>query len=137
MADSRIFFLQVVFVIEDQWFANYHTGTNEPPIRTERRYGVDGRLFVATDEEAAYQWAVEVLDDSDANHDGRGDLTRFYCIGIHQLKELRGHSEISTEVGREYGLHLPGFLTDDVDAQGVPLIRRKEQLSIFGGGWHD
>lgn len=80
---ERLFVVQVVVAVEDQWFA---PGTDGPPVRTERRHHVAAHLFAAADEEAAYRTAVGWPPGfSGANHDGPGDLTRLFTVGFYQL----------------------------------------------------
>src|SRR6476660_1010354 len=86
MPYDRLFVLQVVVAIEEQWFAESREG---PPTRTARKYRIDGLLFAAADEDDAFRIASEWLANdafSDSNHDGEGDLTRIFAIGIHQLE---------------------------------------------------
>jgi hypothetical protein len=131
MANDRLFVAQVVLAIEEQWFA---PGTGGPPIRSERHYALDAMLFAAADEEQAYRTVSDWLANegfSDAHHDGPGDLTRIFAIGIHQLEEVGRLSELPTAVHEQYGISLPGFYLDDVDASGAPIVRNKEDLEVF------
>ena len=131
MANDRLFVAQVVLAIEEQWFA---PGTAGPPIRTERHYALDAMLFAAADEQQAYSTVSDWLANegfSDAHHDGPGDLTRIFAIGIHQLEEIGRLNELPTAVHEEYGISLSGFYLDDVDASGAPIVRNKEDLEVF------
>jgi hypothetical protein len=138
---ERLFVLQVVVVIEEQWFA---PGTTGPPIRTERAYRIEDCLFAAADENAAYciacEWVGGLEDQrgggfADANHDGPGDLTRIFALGIHQLEEIPLVTSFDEQLHESYGVHLPGFYLGDVDADGVPLVRSKEELEVFRRAW--
>lgn len=131
MSYERLFVLQVVIAIEEQWFT---PGTNGPPIRTERRYVIDDSLFAALDEEAAFLVATDWIKNdafSDSNHDGSGDLTRIFALGIHQLEEVGRISELPEEVHQLYGLSLPGFTLSDLDGNGVPIVRQRAELEVF------
>ena len=131
MSYDRLYVLQVVVAIEEQWFG---PDTNGPPIRTDRFYTIDDLLFAAADEEDAFVMATNwIVDDafSDANHDGPGDLTRIFALGIHQLKEVGRISEFPEKVHAQYGLSLPGFYMGDMDCNGVPIVRQREELEVF------
>ncbi len=127
---NRLFVVQVVVVVEDQWF---DSGADCPPTRFERQYHIDAFLFAATDEEAAYCTAVGWLPGfSDVNHDGHGDLTQMFAVGLHQLEEVtHRRDQLSAAVGEVYGVDLGGFDPGDVDATGVPRIRDREELEVF------
>ena len=131
MPDDRLFVLQVVIAIEEQWFAE---GREGPPTRSARRHGIDESLFAAADEDDAFRIASEWLADdgfSDSNHDGEGDLTRIFAIGIHQLEEVSRVTEVAEKTHELYGVSLPGFYLGDVDSNGVPLVRQKDELEVF------
>ena len=69
---------------------------------------------------------------SDANHDGPGDLTSYFALGIHQLEELtESPVDLPEAVRRPYGVDLGLYDPADVDAQGIPLIRSRDQLDVF------
>jgi hypothetical protein len=133
MANERLFVLQVVMAIEEQWFAESFEIGKEPVFdRIERRFYIDELLFAAHDEEDAYRTAVGWLEGfSDANHDGDGDITRYFAIGIHQLEEVARVSEVAEKAHDPYGISLPGFYLGDVDSGGAPLVRQKEELEVF------
>lgn len=134
---ERLFVLQVVIVVEQQWWANICCG---PPDRIERAYGINECLFPAADEHDAYRIASEWVGDPedpesggffDSDQDGPGDLTRSFALGIHQLEELTLLQRFDEELHEPYGIHLPGFWLGDIDSNGVPLVRRKEELEVF------
>lgn len=123
--------LQVVLAIEEQWFAPF---TDNSPIRTSRTYRLEELLYAAQDEEAAYQCASQWIANhafSDSNHDGEGDLTKYFALGIHQLEEVTPLNEIPEKAHNLYGIPLTGFSLSDIDQHGVPLVRPKEELEIF------
>lgn len=129
MANDRLFVLQVVVAIEEQWFAVNRKG---PPVRTERKHRITDCLFGAVDEDDAFRIANEWLAGySDANHDGEGDLTRIFAVGIHELEEVGRVSKVAHDAQEMYGIALPGFYLGDIDASGVPLVRSKDQLRVF------
>jgi hypothetical protein len=130
MGGQRLFVLQVVMAQEDLWFA---PDTDGPPIRSRRQHYIESALFAAKDAEEAYRLAQESLRGySDANHDGSGDLTRFFALGIHQLEELIERPEdLPVAVCGPYGVQLGLHHLADVGAEGVPLIRPREQLDAF------
>jgi len=131
MASDRLFVAQIVIAIEDQWFA---PNTDGPPIRTERHYAIHQQLFAALDEEHAYRIVTDWLEQdafSDDNHDGPGDLTRIFALGIHQLEEVVRLSEVQLKSRGIYGINLPGFHFGDIDSQGVPIIRQKQDMETF------
>jgi hypothetical protein len=130
MDKHRLFVAQVVSAIEEQWFA---PGTDGPPMRTERIYGIEQTLFAAMDEEDAYRIVNGWLDQgnyADMNHDGDGDLTRYFGIGIHQLEEVETLDDFPAAV-RDTGVTLPEFSLAQVDRDGVPIVREKDQLEAF------
>jgi hypothetical protein len=130
MGGLRLFVVQVVMVQEERWFA---PGTSGPPIRSGRRYYVESTLFAAVDAEAAYRMAEESLRGySDANHDGPGDLTRYFALGIHQLEALvEPPADLPEAVQRPYGVGVGLYDPAEVDAEGIPRIRTRDQLEIF------
>ncbi len=131
MGHDRLFVLQVVIAIEEQWFA---AGTSDSPICTQRRYRIDDLLFAAHDEEAAYRTAADWVTSegfADQNHDGLGDLTRIFAVGIHQLEEVVPVSHVAETANELYGISLPGFYLGDVDANGVPIVRAKDEMEVF------
>ena len=67
----------------------------------------------------------------DMNHDGDGDLTRHFGIGIHQLEEVETIDEFSDAARDLGGVSLPEFSLADVDRNGVPIVRPKDQLEVF------
>ncbi|QEG30926.1 hypothetical protein GobsT_57440 [Gemmata obscuriglobus] len=117
---DRMFVMQVVVAVEGLWFA---PGTDGPPVRSQRRHRIDAQLFAAPDAEAAYRTAVAWLPGfSDKNHDGPGESTRMFAIGLHQLEEvLPRRSELSTAVGEPYGVDVGGYAPSDVDSDGVSV----------------
>ncbi|MDY3556527.1 hypothetical protein R5W24_005693 [Gemmata sp. JC717] len=127
---DRLFVMQVVVAVEDQWFA---PGTDGPPVRSERRYRIDAQLFAAPDVEAAYRTAVAWLPGfSDTNHDGPGDLTRMFAVGLHQLEEvLPRRCELAAAVGEPYGVDVGGYDPSDADADGVPRLLDRNELEVF------
>jgi len=131
MAFDRLFVVQVVVAIEEQWFGE---SREEPPIRSARRYRIDEFLFAAADVDVAFGIASEWLANdafSDSNHDGEGDLTRIFAIGIHQLEEVTRLSEVAEKTHDVYGIALPGFYLGDVDSGRIPRVRQKEELEVF------
>ena len=60
---DRLFVVQVVVAVEDQWFA---PGTDGPPIRAERRHHIAAHLFAAPDAEAALLAELATLDAADS-----------------------------------------------------------------------
>ena len=131
MNKHRLFVAQVVSAIEEQWFA---PGTDGPPIRTQRMYGIEQTLFAATDEEDAYRIVSQWLEQgnyADMNHDGDGDLTRYFGTGIHQLEEIVTLDTFPAAVRDIYGVSLPEFSLAHLDGNGVPIVREKDQLEVF------
>jgi hypothetical protein len=130
LGEQRLFVLQVVIVEENLWFA---PGTSAPAIRSERSYHVESQLFAAPDAEAAYRLASEWLPGfSDSNHDGPGDQTRSFAAGLHELEEILPRAgELPSAVRELYGVDVGRYDPSDVDADGVPLVRARDQLSVF------
>ncbi|QEH39202.1 hypothetical protein OJF2_78160 [Aquisphaera giovannonii] len=130
MDSHRLFVARVVVAIEERWFA---PGTGGPPVRSERRHLVESFLFAAPDAEAAYEVAAGWLPGfSDSNHDGRGEETALFALGLHQLEELIPRlGELPSAAQEHYGIDLGLYDPDDVDADGVPLVRTREQLEVF------
>ncbi|HEV3005026.1 MAG TPA: hypothetical protein VGX78_11225, partial [Pirellulales bacterium] len=124
-------------MIEEQWFPE---DTCERPDRIERAYGIDESLFAAADEDEAYRiasgWVGDPEDQEsggffDCNHDGPGDLTRIFALGIHQLEEVTLLRSFEEQLHEPYGIGLRGFYLGDIDSNGVPLVRQKEELEVF------
>jgi hypothetical protein len=134
LRDQRLFVVQVVIVEENLWFA---TETGGPAIRSERAYYVESQLFAAPNAEAAYRLACKWLPGfSDSNHDGPGDETRFFAAGIHELEEtLPRPDELPSAVLELYGVDVGRYDPSDVDADGVPLVRARDQLKVFRFPW--
>ena len=130
MGELKLFVSQVVMVQEEQWFA---PGTSGPPIRSERRHYVESSLFAASDAERAFEMACEALRGcSDANHDGPGDRTEYFALGLHQLEELTERlADLAEAVRGPNGLGVGLYDPADVDADGVPLVRQRERLEVF------
>lgn len=135
---ERLFVLQVVIVVEEHYWAGKECG---PPDRIERTYGIDDCLFAAADEEAAFRMASDWVGDPEnqersggyfgSHHDGPGDLTKIFALGIHQLEEVTPLDSFDEAIHERYGLDLPGFYFGNVDSSGVPLVRQKEDLEVF------
>lgn len=130
MDGQRLFVLQVVMVREEQWFA---PETGGPPIRSEQSHYIQSSLFAATDAEEAYRLAQDSMPGySDANHDGDGDLTRYFALGIHQLEELPERpADLPEAVRGTYGVDVGLYDPAAVDSEGVPLVRPRDQLEAF------
>jgi hypothetical protein len=130
VGELRLFVVQVVMVQEEQWFAPEISG---PPTRSERRHYVESSLFAAPDAEAAYEMVCESLRGySDANHDGPGDRTEYFALGLHQLEELTERlADLTEAVQGPYGLEIGLYDPADADAAGVPLVRARDQLEVF------
>jgi hypothetical protein len=110
----------VVIVIEEVWFAPGDWGGT--PARAERVYAVGMHLFLAADEDGAYAEAQGWIDSgafSDANHDGAGDRTHIFALGLHQLEEVGTFRRLPAEIREPGGVELPGISLADVDGDGV------------------
>ena len=134
MTKTNLYLAQIVGVTEEQWFENgYHSS---PLIRSKKTYHLHQTLYAFPDAETAYQRIKEWVDgDSDCNHDGEGDLTRFYNLGIHEIEllssSLEDLSEDLPKQAKDYGFSFGTFNITDVDENGIPLIRKKQDLEIF------
>ena len=137
MAQQRLFVAQVVQVAESQWFAP-GTDFGHPsddgdirPIRVERQHYIEVFLFPAEDEEDAYQRAMQwAANESDANFDPPAHRNVWYTLGLHELEEYRGSSNLSSPRNGAYEM-IAAVSPTEVDATGVPLVRAKEQLELF------
>ncbi len=127
---QRLFCAQIVVLMEDLWFAPQ----SDLVTRSQVKYQLACQIIMALDAEDAYKkvqsW-IEGNGFSDSNHDGLGDLTRFATLGIHEIEEIDNFGDFRKSLADLYGAHLPGFNLWDVDEQGRPLVRSKEQLDIF------
>ena len=133
MSYNRLFVAQIVMVMENQWFLDW----GEPPVRTERKYYTNDFLFVAPDEEAAYdrvlKWLRNPGELTDSNNDlGGGGHTKYFPFGIHQLEEVALLQDVAklSDDADDY-VALPGIEIHGIDADGIPKIRRKEELEVF------
>lgn len=128
---ERLYVAQVVTGWEEQWFA---PGTDAPPVKVQRGYLIQQHLFTAKDAHDAYRIVSGWLENNaytDSNHDGDGDLTRYFGIGIHQLEEVTFLDDFSSALRDLYGINLPQINLADVDENGVPLVRAKDELEVF------
>ncbi|CAN5738788.1 hypothetical protein BH10CYA1_BH10CYA1_34550 [soil metagenome] len=126
----KLFVAQIVMVTENLWFLSSAGAT----VRTEKNYGITCQLFAADAENQAYETVAEWLGSdsfSDSNHDGPGDLTKIYALGINQIEEVGTFSSLAATAKERYGADVAEFWLSDVDEQGIPLIRTREQLEIF------
>jgi hypothetical protein len=127
---NRLFVVQVVIVIEQQWLDTKTYIVN----RTERQYNTVSHLFAAEDEEDAYKIVSGWIDGesfSDANHDGAGDMTEIFALGIYDLTEIEPLSQLQAKTHDIYGVDLPGFYLGDLDESKVPVIKKKEEMEVF------
>ena len=137
MPEKRLFVAQAVQVAEAQWFAP-GAGYGHPaddgeirPIRLERRHYIEVFLFPAEDEEDAYQKALKwAKNESDVNFDPPGHRNVYYTLGLHELEEYRGSSDLTSPENGGYAV-VASVSPSDVDAAGVPLVRAKEELDLF------
>jgi hypothetical protein len=133
MTADRIYVLQIVMVMENQWFADW----GKPPVRVERSYYLDAFMFRAADDEAAYAEALTWLERpgplTDSNNDlGDGGHTEYFPIGIHQLEEVALPADlVKLANGSGENIGLPGIEIDAIGKGGVPIVREKEQLAVF------
>ena len=122
----RLFTVHVVVQVEDIWFEHC-----EPYDISKRRYSylVHSRLFAAADPEAAYDRALRLAYDGDANCDGESDRTNIREIGIHDLEEidLIGESLENAVQKNDYGLHVGVIIWDG----RKPKVRKREELTLF------
>jgi hypothetical protein len=131
MTSDRLFVAQIVMVMEDQWFA---PNTDGPPIRLMRRFAIESVVFAALDEEDAFRIVSGWLEHdafTDANHDGPGDLMQISARGIHQLEEVPRLAQWEQKTRDSYGITLPSFYLGDIDSQGAPSVREKQDLEVF------
>jgi hypothetical protein len=127
---DRLFVAQIVIAIEQQWLDTKTCVVN----RAERKYNTVVHLFAAEDEEDAYKIVSGWINGesfSDANHDGTGDVTKIFALGIHDLTEIESLSQLQAKTHDIYGVDLPGFYLGDLDKKGIPLIKQKEELEVF------
>jgi hypothetical protein len=127
---KRLFVAQIVIVIEEQWL-----GSGAKVVRTETSYAIHSQMLSAIDEESAYEKVKGWLDNegfSDSNHDGAGDMTKMYALGIHQIEEIVSLDELVEAAAGPYGVDLPVFSLAAVDKKsGAPTVSEKRDLEIF------
>ncbi len=133
MTVDRLFVMHVIIAVEEQWFA---PGNAESPIKVERRHHIDAILFAATDEDEAYRMAIDWLPGfSDSHHDGVGDLTRMFAVGLHELDEVSLRvADLSAAVREMYGVDVGKYDPSMVDITGLPQVRSKDELQVFRAG---
>lgn len=104
---------------------------HKPPydvLRREVRHFVALQLFAASDAEAAYSRALDMLSGfGDANHDGPGDRTTFEPIGIFDLDEVLVE-DLSTGLNDLYGVEIGVLCIEELLLQHT---RAKNELSLF------
>jgi hypothetical protein len=122
----RLFCAQFICKQEEVWLSK--TSPFEP-IRSESIYWLNVILFLALDENAAYEKASSmIVGFEDASHDGAGDRTDFSCVGIHELEEVSTFNGLESELTDTYGLEVTQL---DWSGQGVPPARSRYDLEVF------
>ena len=139
MKRQRLFVAQAVQVAEAQWFAPGAIFTvpskdgDLRPIRVERHHYVEVFLFPADDEEDAYGKALRWAEnESDVNYDRPADRNVWYTLGLHQLEEYRGSSDLASPENGGYEV-ITSLSASEADVAGIPLVRAKEELELFQG----
>ncbi len=102
----------------------------------ERSYYVESTLFPADDAEQAYRTALGWLPSFDYTYgtypDGPGDIAKLSAIGIHDLEEITPlASGLASALGELYGVEVGRYDPKAVDADGVPLVRSRDDLEVF------
>jgi hypothetical protein len=133
----RLFVAQAVQVAESQWFApgaSYGHPSDDGdlrPVRLERHHYIEVFLFPADDAEDAYQKALQCAqNESDVNYDPPGNRNVCYTLGLHELEEYILADDFATDLQRGYTL-ITRIAPADVNAEGIPLVRSKEELEVF------
>ncbi|MFV3411114.1 hypothetical protein ACNFH8_02435 [Pseudomonas sp. NY15436] len=122
----RLYCVQFICKQEEVWLSKT---TPFEPIRSESIYWLNVHLFLASDDNAAYEKASSmIVGFEDANHDGPGDRTNFSCVGIHELEEVYTFAGLESELNDTYGLEVT---TVDWSGQGVPPARSRDDLEVF------
>lgn len=127
----NVYVAQIVSVVEDRW---YETGYDDSPlVRSQKRYFLTQRLLVAPDADAAYRRVrAESEADTDCNHDGEGHKTFFYDLGIHEIERLDWPpGEFARRIQAGESESLGTFARADLDRQGLPRVRSRDELLIF------
>lgn len=112
---------------EDNVWLNDHTP--QVVIRREERRYIASHLFAASDAEAAYVLAMDMLPGmSDAHHDGPGHRTGLESLGLFDLDDIQVFGSLDAEVNGTYGIDA-GVLFVDQLLRAEP--RKKSELSLF------
>ncbi len=130
MAPLKIYASQIVFVTEECWYLDGDPQDDKLE-RSEKSYTLLHSLFMAADAEAAYAHELEGVGEKSFDEDGEGDRTYHYVLGIHDIEEVAGSLEELVEEVANLGLSTGAFDPDDADDEGIPLVREKQDLSIF------
>ena len=121
-----IYFAQFVVVEENLWLSD-----TTPPLiaRRSERHRIATQVFSASDAEAAYERACEMVDGfSDRHNDGPGDTTHFSCAGLHDLAEISLFERTLEEsLNDPYGIDV-GLV--DL-GETTPEVRTRAALSLF------
>ena len=131
MNQQKVYLAQYVVVTEERWF---QSPDFDHPVRIERSGRVHSVIFTSSDAEDAFCKASSWIDGfEDANHDGPGDLSLMTAVGIHDIEQICDDPHFLPEkLADVYGLDVGVFDPVQVDEDGIPLVREKDQLSIFG-----
>jgi hypothetical protein len=122
----HLFCAQFICKQEEVWFSKTYPFE---PMRSEAIYWLSVTLFLALDEDAAYEKASSMIAGfEDANHDGPGDRTNFSCVGIHELEEVLVFDNLERELAGAYGLDVTEL---DWPGHGVPPARSRDDLEVF------
>lgn len=120
-----IFETHFLVVEENIWFAEVEP--YQAIQRLENEF-LKSELLIASDAEDAYLQATAMTDKfSEANYDGPGDITNYFCKGICQLRKIA--SEESTDVASDGPREID---IDDTPVDiGAIVVRAKEELDVF------
>jgi len=131
MDTQKLYVAHFVLVEEDQWLTADHLS----PSKIAQKFYVQSQLFAAKDPEHAYTIAQSwVSGFEDANHDGDGDMTRYFSPGLHELEELQVSPEaFLIEANQNFGVDVGHIQWGIASPTGGPKVREKHELAVFRG----
>jgi hypothetical protein len=116
-----------------QWEPDGTHITKLQAARSEREWVLETALYEAADADAAFDWATRLMARPvDMIRGDMSDLSVRHCTGIHDIEEiLQATATLGAELRSDLGVDVASVSSDSFGANGWPLVRHREQLSIF------
>lgn len=132
MGHNPLFVAIFIEVAEERWFRQIQGMSTEEIDRVEKKYFLSSHLFAAPDRDHAYEKALNWISGfRDRNHDGSGDETCIYSIGIFDIIETTIVDPIEEKLNGLYGVNVGTIACNLITDGGVPQVKLKKDLSIY------